>query len=1051
MTSGPEMCAVCGTPKSGWLDSNCPTCLMRLGTPSPFAESQPDPLPVPTQIPQTGLRRIGDYELVEEIAHGGMGVVYRGLQVKLKREVAVKIMLTAEFANETARKRFHREAEAAASLHHPNIVSIYEIGEQNGQPYFSMELVEGRNLAELTREKPFAARAAAPLIRTLAESVQYAHEHGVLHRDLKPSNVLIDGSGEPHITDFGLAKQIEPGADLTLTGQVLGTPSYMPPEQAEPKRGPTTAASDVYSLGAILYQLLTSRPPFIAETLTQTLRLVAEGEPVSPRLLNPGVPRDMETICLKCLEKEPLLRYATARELADELGRFLNNEPIYARPVSPPARIARWCSRNPPLALALGGVMALFMVLAVGSPIAIFRINRARRVAVVAQRETREQLYTALQEQARATVRSGELGHRVRTLDAIRRAGTITNTPELRREAMAALALPDLRFEREILTGPEFTAVQPDPFFVSMARCQGSGPVEIVAVADGRLMATLPAATPRICYGIKWSPDNHYLAVKREAGGANETPSLEVWDVSTGDRILFVENGDCQAFAFHTHLPRLMAGKSDGSLTLWDLGRKKELAHFKLPISLLDQATVRQEGLSALAELAFAPEGDRFVAAYFGKSSFLISSHSSETGETLWSRAFTNFVTNLQWDQSGRWIGATEDQGWVRLLDSQTGDYSTLGRHKLQGATVAFSSDGDYLFSGGWERELICWDVRTEARALTITLDSFQIKFNADGSECAVVTKRGCQIYSFEQPAICRQLRGLVRGKITQAAFSADNRWLAVSDEERLSVWDLADGGPPAAVPAGQGSSVFFSPAGELFTSRDRACMRWRIEPQTLRNQGPRLAQMAAPFGKDTGSICLLPNAVAATSPQGSRLFAWNASADDFHTWLPTTNGMNGSSADGRWLAIFQAFDHVIRIYGLPDFKPVADLTNDQAIRSFEFSPSGDTLAVNGASEVELWNTTTWQRTDTLTNFMNLLFSPNSSATWLTSDFRSAALYDSRTHRLLLPLPLGTLPLTLSRDGRFLVVSVDGRLLQIWDLIALRKSFKELGIDWLES
>ena len=270
-----------------------------------------------------------------------MGAVYRARQVSLNRLVAVKVLLAGDFASQSFLQRFRREAEAAASLNHPNIVSIHEVGDHEGQPYFSMELIEGRSLDEVVRDKPLSARDAAQLLKTTAEAVHFAHQRGLLHRDLKPSNVVIDALNVPHITDFGLAKRVE-DADLTLTGQVLGTPNYMPPEQADPKRGQTTAASDVYSLGAILYQLLTGRPPFMAETLTQTLRLVADTEAVSPGILNPSLPRDLNTICTKCLEKDPQRRYASAQELAEELGRFLSDEPIQARPISAPAKLARW-------------------------------------------------------------------------------------------------------------------------------------------------------------------------------------------------------------------------------------------------------------------------------------------------------------------------------------------------------------------------------------------------------------------------------------------------------------------------------------------------------------------------------------------------------------------------------------------------------------------------------------------------------------------------------------------------------------------------------------
>lgn len=301
----------------------------------------------------SGSGRFGDYELLEEIAQGGMGVVYRARQVSLNRIVAVKMILAAQGASPAFLQRFRTEAEAVAKLQHSNIVAIHEIGEHDGRQFFSMEFVDGPNLQELTQQKPMAARQAAGYVRTVAEAIEYAHLQGVLHRDLKPSNVLISSSDQPKITDFGLAKVLTSDTELTLSGQVLGTPHYAPPEQASGKRGRVGPQSDVYGLGAILYYLLTGRPPFQAQELSEILDQVLHREPVSPRLLNPSVPRDLETICLKCLEKEPLRRYGSAHELAEDLGRYLRSETIVARPVSPPEKAWRWCRREPALASAL--------------------------------------------------------------------------------------------------------------------------------------------------------------------------------------------------------------------------------------------------------------------------------------------------------------------------------------------------------------------------------------------------------------------------------------------------------------------------------------------------------------------------------------------------------------------------------------------------------------------------------------------------------------------------------------------------------------------------
>jgi WD40 repeat protein len=307
------------------------------------------------------LGRIGDYELIEEIARGGMGIVYRAWQRSLDRVVAVKTLLFGPQASREFVKRFRAEAAAAASLNHPNIVAIHEVGVHEGLHYLVMDLVEGPNLAQTIKEQSLSSRHAAEILKTVAEAVHYAHERGILHRDLKPSNILMDASDQPHVTDFGLAKRFDGDSSLTMTGQVLGSPNYMPPEQAGVARGKVGRRSDVYSLGAMLYHALTGRPPFVGGSLSETLEQLFHREPLSPHLLNAGAPRDLETICLKCLEKEPARRYQTARELADELARFLRNEPIHARPVSAPGQIFRWCRRKPALA------SLILLLLAVGS------------------------------------------------------------------------------------------------------------------------------------------------------------------------------------------------------------------------------------------------------------------------------------------------------------------------------------------------------------------------------------------------------------------------------------------------------------------------------------------------------------------------------------------------------------------------------------------------------------------------------------------------------------------------------------------------------------
>lgn len=318
-------------------------------------QNQPDDNPSSTEF--------GGYELLHEIAKGGMGVVYKARHRKLNRIVALKMIRSSELAGEEQVRRFHSEAEAAAQLDHPGIVPVFEVGEANGQHFFSMAFVQGKSLhAKVTDVGPLAAKEAASLMRAVANAVEFAHDKGIVHRDIKPQNILLDEHGEPRVADFGLAKHVHGGSDLTAAGQVMGTPSYMAPEQASGKIEEVDASSDVYSVGATLYFLLTSRPPFQAASTMDTLRQVVDAEPAPPRQLNPDVPRDLETICLKCLRKESAKRYSSAADFADDLSRWLEKRPIVARPVTRAEKAWLWCRRRPAVASLLVAMVSLAVV-----------------------------------------------------------------------------------------------------------------------------------------------------------------------------------------------------------------------------------------------------------------------------------------------------------------------------------------------------------------------------------------------------------------------------------------------------------------------------------------------------------------------------------------------------------------------------------------------------------------------------------------------------------------------------------------------------------------
>jgi WD40 repeat protein/tRNA A-37 threonylcarbamoyl transferase component Bud32 len=522
----------------------------------------PDPGLTVASVDGPSLRSFGDYELLEEIARGGMGVVYKARQISLHRIVALKMILAGQLASAADVQRFHTEAEAAANLDHPNIVPIYEVGEHEGQHYFSMKLIDGGSLAQQIPSFTQDAKATAQLMATVAQAVHHAHQRGILHRDLKPGNILLDGHGQPHVTDFGLAKRVDGDTRQTQTGAVVGTPSYMPPEQARSEKVLTTAV-DVYSLGAILYELLTGRPPFRAGSPLDTVLQVLDQEPERPQKLNPDADRDLETICLKCLEKQPARRYDSAAALAGDLERWLRGEPILARPSTAWERTLKWAKRKPATA-ALVSVSALAAFALFGVILASIIILRAaltdardqrdlakkqQQAAEARQREADEQRQRAATQEAEARKQAAEARKSARLARLYGYASDLTLAEQARESENGERLLKAL--QRQIPKAGQEDLRSFEWYYLwnlchPERRTFGGGPeASIVYSPDGRLLAMVAgptnvvkvwetdAARPRfalvlrggLSFGINrvrqpmaFSPDSRFLAVSDPYG-----------------------------------------------------------------------------------------------------------------------------------------------------------------------------------------------------------------------------------------------------------------------------------------------------------------------------------------------------------------------------------------------------------------------------------------------------------------------------------------------------------------------------------------------------
>jgi serine/threonine protein kinase/WD40 repeat protein len=1025
---------------------------------------------------------IGRYKLLEQIGEGGCGVVYMAEQQEpVRRRVALKVIKLGMDTKQVV-ARFEAERQALAMMDYPNIARVLDAGStSSGRPYFVMELVRGVKITEFCDRKKVSTNERLELFVRVCHAVQHAHQKGIIHRDLKPSNILVtivDGMAVPKIIDFGIVKatnnqRLTDKTLFTAFEHFIGTPAYMSPEQAEMSGVDVDTRTDLYSLGVVLYELITGKTPFDAEELRRSgldevRRTIREREPPKPstrlhalaqadltttaqarqtdeRKLLQSVSGDLDWIVMKCLEKDRSRRYETVNNLARDVERYLKNQPITARPPSRAYQFQKFVRRN---RLAFTAITALTMALLVGlgTSMRLFFKEKAahareaamRQRAEEAERRTELLLYSTLVQQAHTEARSAELGHRFRTLQAIRRAMVISNTVELRREAVAALALPDFQLDGELAIPGGALAVL-DPAFARVAICDDTKAVEIRSTTDRQRLVTMAPSTNYAMIG-KWSADGRYFAIarKRKAGG---TYDLEVCDVASGRQSLFVPQLPFGAISFHPTLPRVLFSDRENIVTLRDLEAGRAVDTYAV------------SGLVYYVE--FSPDGQRFAVQHGSPNPWTTSIVDVGSGVASLSMT-TGLNEGIAWHPDNTRLALAATSGEVILCDRNTGQRNVLGRHKKTVQTVNFSPGGDFLLSGGDDHEVICWNVRAMRRAFGVPLQAMRAQFHRDGTRAAVVGRNEITFYAFQQSLVRRELDA-GPGSARCGVFSPDGRWLAVgSGYNRLSIWDLRNMGPAFSVtpPSAMSPNVmtpFFSPDGsELYATWEYGVARWRVSggyQTSLRLNplpvfAPRLVVCGGfsgdslVLGTGPGIVVLPPDAI--TSGPGSLYQTGTSSAD--------------VSPNGRWISIRKRDPHRVDIYRLEPWKGMRFVETDGEVLAQAFTPRSDELAIGTHTSVTFLDTNRWEVQRrfpvSLDRNARIIFSPVNDTFWLVRDVRTAALHDSRTFETLLPLPAGTIPLAVSADGRQLAVSVDGDHLQLWDLAALRKQLVELGLDW---
>jgi WD40 repeat protein/serine/threonine protein kinase len=964
-------------------------------------------LPAPPSAP--ALPQVPGYELLQELGRGGMGVVFKARHGRLNRVVALKMILAGDFATAELRQRFQREAEAVARLQHPNVVQLYEIGETDGKAFFSLELIEGPSLAERLHGTPLAAKQAARLVLVLANAVHFAHERGIVHRDLKPANILIAGPTSlspeqwtPKITDFGLAKHLNETTQHTQTGAVLGTPSYMAPEQAQSALDRIGPATDVYALGAILYELLTGRPPFLAPTAYDTIAQVLHADPVPVRSLQGGVSRDLETVCLKCLQKEPAERYGSAHELAEDLQRFLNDEPVIARPISGLRRSWRWMRRRPAAALFLATLTVALLIGIIGATWFMLETQRfsleTQRFILEIQESRRladRRLYVSNLRLVQRAWEDNQLDWQGELLDDV--TPNATDGIDLRGfewHFWKRINKPLLRVPvDDVAIGIAF---RPDSQGIAALRnnrvtvwsfAAGSAataweaeteiPSKIVGSPDGRAVACCVGKEIRIrnehgvlqfvleghegqVRSVAFSGDGHWLV------SAGRIGDIRLWDLQAkpvASVVLGEHGGDVINVAF-SHHDSLVAsvGDSDGSLKLWDSKKRTLVPGFA------DQLAADP---SPIAVAAFSP-CEPLMA--LGLKDGRIAVWNTDKPKVQKFQAHVKNVSTIAFSADGKHLASacSEQYGnepvriWTIKTDQegtpQPGQEWTFFRGpRPPAAQVQFSSDGKMLACSGGGT-LWVWKIPEHlyVRELSATGQPvYGVACSSDGKWIASTV--GDHIELLERRTDKTMLAQQHEKNAFTLCVAFHPRWPLLAsgaDDHTVKIWDLADNKELATLKghttAIQGLAFHPTLRRLAAVAQDHSVRVWNLDDSKLFFLLPKESANCAVFspdgqhlvlGRDKGVISIHDAETGAEQKQ-SRLSAGEK---------PIT--ALAFDADGQWLA--SGAEDLLILWDFAARKKRRPLRgHSHPVNGLAFSPDGRRLAsATNDGVLRLWDT----------------------------------------------------------------------------------------------